>query len=410
MRRVVVTGMGAVSSIGFALDSVSDALRSGQSGLASAPDLQDWGLRCGVFGDIKGFDGRHKIPKRMCQTMSNVATYAASAAVDAMDLAQLQTDAVDVRRAGVIIGTEFGGVNEISRMHWLLETGKKSRAGATGVVKSMNSSAAANVAAMLGWQGRTYSLSSSFATGLDNIADACTQVRRGVLDVALCGSTEEECWKQIGPYLDNLNILSTGFNDRPEQSCRPYDLHRQGIVLSAGAGVLLIESLEHARRRGARVYAEVVGYGRANDGNDMCRPSGEGLARTLDAALSQARASGLEHLDYVNTHGTGTPIGDRVEIDVLRRVVGQQVWVSSTKGQTGHALGAGGSLEAVFTLLMMRDGFIAPTQNLARVDPLCEGVRHARRRIDQPVEAALTFSVGLGGANSAMVFRNLTDA
>ncbi|HYW79659.1 MAG TPA: beta-ketoacyl-[acyl-carrier-protein] synthase family protein, partial [Thermoguttaceae bacterium] len=383
-----------------------EALRHSRSGLISLDAMREAGFSCSIYGPVRGWDAK-RVPARAQETRSTVAEYAAVAASDALQDAGLQVEHLDAARTGVIVGTAFGGINELSRMHRLLQGGEKSRAGEVGVAKAINSGTACNLAATLGLRGRAYSVSTSFAAGPDNIGHAYEQIKHGMMDVALCGAAEEDCWLQIGAYFDNWGGLPSDYNDRPAEACRPYDLHRQGAVLSAGAGILLIESLDHARRRNARIHAEIVGYGSANDGADMFRPTGQGLTRAIRQAMTEASSHGVRRLDYINTHGTGTPLGDRVEAEVLRDVVGDGPMISSTKGLSGHAMGACGAIEAVYTLRMLDAGFVAPTVNLQNVAVECEGLRHVRAVVEQSIETAMTFSVGLGGFNSSLVFSKL---
>ncbi len=406
MQRVVVTGLGAISSLGCTCADVTDALRHSRSGLTSLDGMREAGFSCSVYGPVRGWDAK-RVPARARQTRSTVAQYAAVAASDALQDAQLQVDQLDATRTGVIVGTAFGGIGELSKMHRLLQAGKKSRAGAVGVAKTMNFGTAGNLAATLGLRGRAYSVSTSFAAGPDNIGHAYEQIKHGMMDVALCGAAEEDCWLQIGPYFDNWDGFPSDYNDRPAEACRPYDLDRQGLIMSAGSGILLLESLDHARRRNARVYAEIVGYGSANDGADLFRPTGRGLTRAIRQALAEASGHGVDRLDYINTHGTGTPLGDRIEAEVLRDTVGDGPMISSTKGISGHGLGASGALEAVYTLLMLDAGFVAPTANLQNVAVECTGLNHVQTLVERPLETAMSFNVGLGGFNSALVYGRL---
>ena len=406
MQRVVVTGLGAISSLGSTCAEVTDSLRHSRSGLTSLDGLREAGFSCSVYGPVRSWDAK-RVPARARRTRSTVAQYAAVAACDALRDAQLSVDQLDATRTGVIVGTAFGGINELSKMHRLLQAGKKSRAGAVGVAKTMNSGTAGNLAATLGLRGRAYSVSTSFAAGPDNIGHAYEQIKHGMMDVALCGAAEEDCWLQIGAYFDNWGGFPSDYNDRPTEACRPYDLHRQGLVMSAGSGILLIESLEHAQRRNAPVYAEIVGYGSASDGVDMFRPTGQGLTRAIRRASADASEHGVHRLDYINTHGTGTPLGDRVESEVLRDTVGDGPLISSTKGLSGHALGASGALEAVYTLLMLDAGFVAPTANLQTIAVECDGLNHVQTLVERPLETAMSFNVGLGGFNSSLVYGKL---
>ena len=409
MTRVVVTGLGLLFTVECTKEEAVSALGRGESGLTAMPQMRQAGMTCGVYGPVKGWD-RDRLPKRCRQTMSLVAGFAATAASAALDDAGLDPHAVNATRAGVIVGSVFGGISEVSKMHRLLGARKKSRAGAVGVVKFINSTTSGNLAAMLGLKGRAYAVSTSFASGVDNVGHAYELIKHGVLDLAVCGAAEEDCWRQLGPYLENMHVLATGYNDEPAKASRPYDADHQGTVLSAGAGILVLESFEHARQRSAPIYADVVGYGSSNDGADMFRPSGDGLARAMRQALDGAAEFGAREIDYVNTHGTGTPVGDRAEAAALRAVVGPGPLISSTKGLTGHALGASGAIEIVYTLLMMSEGFVAPTTNLETVAADCDGLNHVQTLVQRPVTTAMSLGIGLGGFNSCLVLRKLDEA
>ncbi len=405
-KRVVVTGVGLVSSIGCTREEATEALRTGRSGLKAKPEMLEYGIRCGVFGEVDRFDEK-RVPRRARQSMGWAAKYAASATLDAIEDSGLDLEALDAERAAVVVGAAFSSTYALMEMHDYIRTGRKSRAGAMGVMKTLNSSSSGNIATMLGLHGPAMSVSSSFAAGPDNIGTAYELIRNGASDIAWCGSTEGDCWLPMGAYFDNWGAMPTGYNDDPPGACRPYEQNRAGLVMSAGAGILQIESLAHAEARGARCYAEIVGYGSANDGCDMFRPTGDGLRAAIGQALSQAQAAGIAQIDYVNTHGTGTQVGDRLECAVLRELFDQETFVSSTKGQTGHAMAGSGGIESVLVMLMMEGGFIAATSNLAIIEPECEGVGHVTETMETQIRTALKFSVGLGGANSALIFRRL---
>jgi 3-oxoacyl-[acyl-carrier-protein] synthase-1 len=408
MRRVVVTGVGAVSPLGSDAATVSTSLREGRSGLVYVPEMERLGLGCAVYGQVRDFDpGR--LSRRALQTLSPAGQYALAAALEAVGDAGLHPADLAGERTGVVVGTMLGGIEEATHQERLLrERRSPSRLGATGVVKIMNSTASGNLAAYFGVRGRAYSVSSACSTGPDSIGHAYELIALGLQDVCLAGATEEDCWRQLGPSYDNWHGMPVGYNDRPAAACRPYDRDRQGLVIASGAGVLVLEELERARRRDAPIYAELVGYGSANDGSDMFHPAGDGSLRAARQALRQAAKRGVVKMDYINTHGTATKVGDAVEIRWLRELFGPDVPpLSSTKGLSGHAMGAAGALEAVYTLLMLRHGFIAPTANLEHVDPDCDGVPHVRTFVERPIAAALSLSAGLGGTNSCLVFRRL---
>lgn len=406
-RRVAVTGMGIVSSIGSTLSDVLAALRNGTSGLRYSPQHAELGFACHVYAPVHGWQPAG-IPKRTVQATSAVAQYAVSAALAAIADAGLVASDLQNDRTAVIIGSAFGGLDEANRVDQLLRTRKSpSRAGGTSVLKMLNSSAAGTVATCIGAQGRAYSLASAFATGADCIGHAYDLIRLGLQDIALCGGSEEAVWHYLETTFTAFGTVPTAFNDRPQAASRPFDRDRQGVIFSEGAGVLLLEPVERARARGARIYGEIVGYGSANDGADMFRPSGVGLEAAIREAVDRAHAVGVERIDYVNAHATGTPLGDTAEISVLRECLPDQPWVSGTKGQTGHALGAAGAQEAILTLLMLEHNFLAPTFNLENLDPACGGMNHVLALREESLNSALTVSIGLGGCNAGIVFRKV---
>jgi 3-oxoacyl-[acyl-carrier-protein] synthase-1 len=408
MRRVVVSGVGAVSSIGNNTAEILRSLMESRSGLEFLPEMQALGFKCCVAGRVRDLDvGR--IDKRARQTMSAVALYAGCAALEALEDAQLPREALPAIKAGVIVGTSLGGIGEWAQAQMLLQKYRNpSRLGAMGLVKGMHSTAAGNLAAWLGVQGRAYSICSSFCSGVDNIGHAYELLARGVLDVCIAGATEESSWKQIGGFFDNCGGMPASWNDRPEKACRPYDRDRQGMVLAEGGGILILENLEHAERRGITPYAEIVGYGSANDGSDMFQPSGEGLRECLHQAMAMASEQGVDGIDYINSHGTGTKLNDPLEVQVISELFGSpSPYISSTKSLAGHALGATGALESVYTLLMLRHGFIAPTMNLEHIAPDCRGISHVQSLLALSSKTAMTFNTGLGGTNACLIFRRL---
>jgi len=406
MRRVLVTGLGIVSSIGNNTDAALRSLRESRSGIEFVPEMKELGFRCHVGGRVKGLDVAW-IGRRTLLSMSNVARFAAAAAAEAVQDAKLPPDALKSPRAAIVVGTCLGGVNEIAKAERVLrETHNPLRVGGAGLVRGMHSTAAANLAAWLGVQGRVYSLCSSFSTGTDAIGHAYELIGRGTADVCLCGGAEESSMRQAWGCLDNWGGMPSSRNDRPEKACRPYDQDREGTVLSEGAGILVLEARDHALQRGAHPYAEIVGYGSSNDGFDMFNPSGEGLTECIRQAMAAGHERGVRRIDYINAHGTGTKVHDPLEVQVIKELFGTpSPLVSSTKGLAGHSLGATGAHEAIFTLLMLRHGFVAPTLNLERIAPDCEGVSHVQSLREDPLETAMSFNAGLGGANACLIFR-----
>jgi 3-oxoacyl-[acyl-carrier-protein] synthase-1 len=369
--------------------------------------MKDLGYKHPVAGLVKGLatDG---IGKKTLQTMSEPARYAAVATLEALRDARLPPEMLRSTRAGVVVGTGGGGANDASAAEALLLSQKSpARIGARAVVRIMNSTAALNLAAWLGVRGRCYSVSSACTSGTDSIGHGFELIRHGILDLCICGGAEGTGWRHGWAFGDASGALPPDLDDHPEKACRPYDRDRQGMVPSEGAGILLLESLEEAERRGAPIAAEVIGYGSANDGESMFEPSGTGLTRAIEQALRvAAETQGTVKIDYVNPHGAGTRVGDPVEVRVIRQVFGEpSPLVSSTKPLNGHSQGAAGAHEAIFTLLMLQHDFVIPTPNLEHIAPECEGVRHVLAPLAQPLKTVMTFNSGLGGTNACLVFR-----
>jgi 3-oxoacyl-[acyl-carrier-protein] synthase-1 len=410
-RRVVVTGIGIVSSLGSDVSAVDASLRAGRCGIVRSADMERMGFRSRVYAPVAGFDPS-VIPRPLRLTASPASLFAMVAAKQAVEGARLTPAELSGGRCGAVIGTCFSGVTEAYTNECILAAGKPpSRAGASTAVKAMNSGPVAHVAVQYGLRGRVFSLSSAFASGVDDIGSAYDLIRRGTQDVMLAGSCEGPTWQLPAIPLDNAQALSSGYNDLPDQACRPYDLKRSGLVLSEGAGVVVLEEATRARARGAPILGEVIGYGSANDGADMFRPSGDGLDLAIGSALAGAAACGAPPIAYIKTHGTGTALGDQVEIAVLRRRFGEGPLVSSTKGYSGHSLGACGAQEAIYALLMLQGGYAVSTRNLQELDPLCAGVRHVPAGgCALPPGPVLMFNVGFGGTNAALVINRCEES
>lgn len=408
MRRVVVTGMGIVSSIGNNKEEVLRSLRESTSGIKFIPEMQELGYRAQVAGRVQGLE-TEGIGEQSLRTMSDVARYAAVSTLEALEDAKVEPEALQHKRVGVVLGTSAGGINEAAQAEArLLSHQSPTRLGVNGVMKILNSTAALNLAAWLGIKGRCYSVSSACSTGPDNIGHGFELIRHDLLDWCICGGAEESgIWNAWG-FFDASNGMPVDYNDRPEKACRPYDRDRQGMVPSEGAGVLILESLEHAERRGARIYAETLAYGSSNDGADMFQPNGQGLRRCIEQALESKKSRCPGWIDYINSHGAGTLAGDPREIQVVREIFGApSPLVSSSKSQAGHSMGAAGAHEAIFTLLMLHHGFVAPTVNLEHIAPDCEGVRHVQSLTEVPLETVMTFNAGLGGTNACLIFKKI---
>ena len=410
-RRVAVTGLGIVSSLGTGTAEVDAALRAGRCGVVRSQEMTNLHLRSRVYAPVSGF-AAETIDRKLRQTASPAALFALEAGRQAVAAAGLNAEDLTGGRCGAIVGTCFSGLIDAFHNEKILAAGlPPSRVGAASAVRVMQSGPAAHLAVMFGLRGRVLGLSSGFSAGVDDLGYAYQLIRRGVQDVVLAGSCEGPTYSLAGIPLDNAQALSSAFNDRPEEACRPYDQQRSGLVLSEGAGIVVLEELGRARARGATIYGELVGYGSANDGEDMFRPSGTGLDRAIAAALAEAAEAGVERIDYIKTHGTGTPLGDQIEIGTLRKRFGSHLadapLVSSLKGHTGHGLGACGGQESVYALLMLQGGYVVPTRNLTEPDPACTGVRHVPPGgVEKRLGSILAFNVGFGGGNAAIVFRH----
>ena len=408
MRRVLITGLGIVSSIGNSKAAALHSLLKSCSGIEHVPEMKDLGFRCTVAGSVKSrqeIDPR--IPRKHLQSMSDTARFAAGAASEAMQDAGLTPADVRSERAAIVVGGSFGGLNEAVKLHRAFRMHKTaSRLGIVGAVRIMGSTASANLAALFGLQGRACSICSSCSSGLDNIGVAYDMITNDRADLCICGAAEERTWMHVGPYFDNWAGMPSRWNVLPEAACRPYDRDREGTVFSEGAGILVVEELELALQRKARPYAEIVGYGSANDRADMFQPNGSGLRECLAQALTRASQGHVHNIDYINSHATGTRIGDAVEAAVISETFGTGgPPVSSVKGLIGHAMGAAGAIETVLTLLMIEHGFIAPTTNLEHVSDECAGIKHVQTIIQRPIESVMKISSGLGGTTACLAFR-----
>lgn len=409
MRRVVVTGVGIVSPLGNSKAAVLSALMQQKSGIVYLPEMADRGFQCCVYGAV-GDSPTQRIRKRARQTMSNVSLYAAVATLEALQDAGLAESALQNDRTGIVVGTCFGGISEVTKTEKILTKYKNpTRAGGTVAVKLMNSTASGNLASYLGVKGRAYSVSSACASGTDNIGHAYELIKYGLQDLCICGAAEEEIWRQPGVFFDNWGAMPTRWNEQPEKACRPFSHDREGFVMAAGAGILILERLEEARARGAHIYAEIVGYGTANDGTDIFELTGEGLKVAIQQSLSIARRHNPQFaVDYINPHGAGSKMGDAVEVQVIRETFGiRSPPVSSTKALTGHAMAAAGAHEAIYTLLMLHHNFIVPTVNLDQVAPECSGIAHVKSLIRRPLGTAMTWNAGLGGTNACLFFQKI---
>ena len=403
MRRVVVTGMGVVSPLGHDADTVSKALRDSRSGIRARPDQAERGLRSQVAG-VCDLDLEAVIDRKLKRFMGDAAAYAYVAMRDAIADAGIDEETLHHPRTGVIAGSGGGSPEwQIETAELLREKGVR-RVGPYMVPRTMGSTVSANLATAFGIRGVSYALSAACATSAHCIGAAADMIRHGVQDVVFAGGGEELHWGMTCMF-DAMGALSTRYNDTPEVASRPYDVDRDGFVIGSGGGILVLEDYERAKARGARIHAELTGYGVTSDGADMVAPSGEGAVRCMRMALQGLDGQGVGKVDYLNTHGTSTPAGDIVELEAAREAFGADLPpLSSTKALTGHSLGAASVHEAIYSLLMLRDGFLAASANIATLDPRAEGFPVLRETREGKLRTVMSNSFGFGGTNATLVF------
>ncbi len=401
-KRVVVTGMGIVSCLGNDQSSVTASLRALRSGIRFIPEYADLGMRSQVAG-VPDIDLDGQIDRKLKRFMGDAAAYSYIAMRDAIADAGLQDAHVHDPRTGVIAGSGGGSP------HWQIETGDLLRnrgvrkIGPYMVPRTMCSTVSANLATAFGIRGVSYSISAACATSAHCIGAAADMIRHGMQDVVLAGGGEEAAWGMTSQF-DAMGALSTHHTGTPATASRPYDVGRDGFVIAGGGGMLVLEDYDHAVARGARIHAELVGYGVTSDGVDMVAPSGEGAVRCMQMAMAGVDTP----IDYLNTHGTSTPLGDLVELEAVREAFGGQVPpLSSTKGLSGHSLGAASVQEAIYCLLMMQGGFVAGSANIEQLDPRAEGFPILRESRDAPLRTVMSNSFGFGGTNGTLVFRRV---
>jgi 3-oxoacyl-[acyl-carrier-protein] synthase-1 len=401
MKRVVVTGIGIVSSLGNNKNEVAASLRQGKTGVRFSEEYAEIGFRSHVHAPLS-INPDERIDRKIRRFMGEGAAYNYLAMEEAIADAGLAEVEVSNPRAGLIMGS--GGPstsNLISAWDTFREKGIK-KVGPYMVPRTMSNTNSACLATPFKIQGVNYSISSACATSAHCIGNAAELIQLGKQDVIFAGGGEELHWT-LTVLFDAMGALSSKYNDRPEQASRAYDADRDGFVISGGGGVLVLEELEHARARGAKIYAELTGYGATSDGYDMVQPSGEGAIRCMQQAMEQVQGP----IDYINAHGTSTPIGDIRELEAVKAVFGGAIpKISSTKSLSGHSLGAAGVHEAIYTLIMMQERFIAASANIENLDPGAEGVPIVRERIDNAeIRTAMSNSFGFGGTNASLVFQ-----
>ena len=403
MRRVVVTGMGIVSSIGNSKAEVLDSLRQGRSGITFSEEYRDLGFRSHVHGSLK-IDPDEAVDRRWRRFMGDGAAYNYIAMQEAIADSGLAEGDVSNERTGLIMGS--GGPSTkslVAAADTAREKGPK-KVGPFAVPKTMSSTNSATLSVAFKIKGVNYSISSACSTSAHCIGNAAEIIQLGKQDIVFAGGGEELHWT-LSVLFDAMPALSSGYNETPERASRAYDARRDGFVISGGGGVLVMEELEHARARGARIYAEFSGYGANSDGYDMVQPSGEGAVRCMRMALQTLDLP----VDYINTHGTSTPAGDIKELEAIREVFKNGVRIppfSSTKSLTGHSLGAAGVHEAIYSLLMMENNFITASANVDNLDPAAEGMPIVLKRQDNvTLNCVLSNSFGFGGTNATLAFK-----
>ncbi|HWP16318.1 MAG TPA: beta-ketoacyl-ACP synthase I [Xanthobacteraceae bacterium] len=403
MRRVVVTGMGIVSSIGNTTQEVLANLREAKSGISRADKYAELGFRCQVHGS-PSLDPSEVVDRRAMRFLGNGAAWNHVAMEQAIRDSGVEESDISNERTGIIMGSGGPSTRTIVEAADTTRTKGPKRIGPFAVPKAMSSTASATLATWFKIKGVNYSISSACATSNHCIGNAAEIIQWGKQDMIFAGGSEDLDWT-MSSLFDAMGAMSSSYNQTPDRASRAYDKDRDGFVIAGGAGVLVLEELEHAKARGAKIYAEIAGYGATSDGHDMVAPSGEGAMRCMRQALATVQGP----IDYINPHATSTPIGDIKEIEAVREVFGDKIPpISATKSLTGHSLGAAGVQEAIYSLLMMNNGFICESANIENLDPAFEDIPIVRERRDNvQLGCVLSNSFGFGGTNASIVLKRL---
>ncbi|QXF34561.1 beta-ketoacyl-[acyl-carrier-protein] synthase I [Photorhabdus luminescens] len=398
MKRVVITGLGIVSSIGNNQKEVLASLKEGRSGITFSEKFKEIGMRSHVWGNVK-LDTTGLIDRKIQRFMSDASVYAYLAMDEAIKDSGLTDDQVSNIRSGLVVGSGGGSpYNQVASADGMRARGLRG-VGPYMVTRAMASGVSACLATPFKIKGVNYSISSACSTSAHCIGHAAELIQLGKQDIVFAGGGEELCWEMSCEF-DAMGALSTKYNETPEKSSRTYDKNRDGFVIAGGGGIVVVEELEHALARGAHIYAEIVGYGATSDGADMVVPSGEGAVRCMNMALQGMKGS----IDYVNTHGTSTPAGDLKELEAIRKVFGDTTpAISATKAMTGHSLGAAGVHEAIYSLLMLEHDFIAPSINIEDLDDKAAGMNIITKPTEQKLNTVMSNSFGFGGTNASLV-------
>ena len=401
MKRAVITGLGIVSSIGNNQQEVLASLREGRSGITFSQELKDSGMRSHVWGNVK-LDTTGLIDRKVVRFMSDASIYAFLSMEQAIADAALPPEAYQNNpRVGLIAGSGGSSKSQVFGADAMRSPRGLKAVGPYVVTKAMASAVSACLATPFKIYGVNYSISSACATSAHCIGNAVEQIQLGKQDIVFAGGGEELCWEMACEF-DAMGALSTKYNETPDKASRTYDTHRDGFVIAGGGGMVVVEELEHALARGAHIYAEIVGYGATSDGADMVAPSGEGAVRCMKMAMEGVDTP----IDYLNSHGTSTPVGDVKELGAIREVFGDNSpAISATKAMTGHSLGAAGVQEAIYSLLMLEHGFIAPSINIEEMDEQAAGLNIVTEPTERALTTVMSNSFGFGGTNATLVMR-----
>jgi 3-oxoacyl-[acyl-carrier-protein] synthase-1 len=405
MRRVVVTGLGIVSSIGNNQQEVVESLREGRSGIEFCPEYAELGFRSHIHGSIN-IDLAPLVDRKIRRFMGDGAAYNYVAMQQAIDDSGLEPSDISNERTGIVMGSGGPSTSNLVEAADILRASGVRKVGPYRVPRTMCSTNSATLATPFAIKGYNYSISSACSTSAHCVGNAAELIQWGKQDIMFAGGGEELHWT-LTVLFDAMGALSSGYNDTPTKASRAYDKNRDGFVIAGGAGTVVLEELEHAKARGAKIYGELVGYGATSDGFDMVQPSGEGAVRCMKMALAGLNSP----VGYINAHGTSTPIGDTRELEAVREVFGENAPpLSSTKSLTGHSQGATGVQEVIYSLLMMRDSFITASANIEELDPGAEGVPIVRETMtDVTLDCVMSNSFGFGGTNATLVFRRQAD-
>tara|TARA_Y100000816_G_scaffold187805_1_gene136626 strand:+ start:32872 stop:34095 length:1224 start_codon:yes stop_codon:yes gene_type:complete len=404
-KRAVITGMGSISCIGTSLEEISKSLKDGNSGISKNGEYDDLGFRSKISGSVE-INLKDLIDRKIFRFMGEAAAYSYLSAVDAIKDSGLPNSIFETDRIGVIAGS--GGASSRSQVDAadiIREKGVK-RVGPYRVTQTMGSTVSACLATSMKIKGVNFSISSACSTSAHCIGSAWEQIQLGNQDVIIAGGAEDEHWTQSGLF-DAMGALSSNFNENPTEASRPFDENRDGFVISGGGGIVIVEELEHALSRKAKVYAEIKGYSATSDGDDMVAPSGEGAKNCMRKSLEM---SGLNSIDYLNAHGTSTPAGDPIELNAIKSVFKDDIpIVSSTKSLTGHTLGAAGVQECIYSILMMNGNFIAGNKNLDNPIPEANGINIPDKSLEKEFSSFMSNSFGFGGTNVSLVLSKYED-